>query len=126
LLTLAWALHRRGGLPSAQEPGAVTVGGVATLDDLRRVLDRGTLADVAETLCAMARPSPGDVDALRARLADPRQVHALDALQRARWADGDGVAAREALRAAFKDGPHWRRDPQASAGDLLPPLYPRG
>jgi hypothetical protein len=126
LLTLAWALHRRGGLPSAQEPGAVTVGGVATLDDLRRVLDRGALSDVAETLCAMARPSPGDVDALRARLADPRQVHALDALQRARWADGDGVAAREALRAAFKDGPHWRRDPQASAGDLLPPLYPRG
>ena len=126
LLTLAWALHRRGGPPSAQEPGVVPVGGVATLNDLRRALDRGTLSDVAETLCAMARPSLDDVDALRARLADPRQVHALDALQRARWASGDGVAARDALRAAFKDGPHWRRDPQAGASDLLPPLYPRG
>ena len=123
--TLAWALQRRGA--SAPAPvDAVRPAGAATLNDLRRALDRGALSDVADTLCAMARPPLADVDGLRGRLADPRQVAALDALQRARWAEGDGVAAREALRTAFKDGPRWRTEPQAQASDPLPPLYPRG
>jgi hypothetical protein len=128
--TLAWALQRRGATspapPSSDaDADAARPAGGATLNDLRRALDRGALADVVDTLCAMARPALADADGLRARLADPRQVAALDALQRARWADGDGVAARDALRAAFKDGPRWRETREAPAKDPLPPLYPR-
>ena len=128
LLTLAWALQRRGApaSPAVRDAETIRPAGGATLNDLRRALDRGALSDVAETLCAMARPPLADIDALRARLADPRQLAALDALQRARWAGGDGIAARDALRTAFKDGPHWRREPASTDGDPLPPLYPRG
>jgi hypothetical protein len=100
--------------------------GGATLADLRRVLDRGTLSEVADTLCAMARPPLADADALRARLDDPGQVAAVEALQRARWADGDAVLARTALRAAFRQGPHWRPEPPSPPREPLPPLYPRG
>jgi hypothetical protein len=125
--TLAWGLQRRGASSApATKEDAVRSSGGATLNDLRRALDRGALSDVADILCAMARPPVADVDALRARLADPRQVVAVDALQRARWADGDGVAAREALRSAFKDGPRWRAEPRAETREPLPPLYPRG
>ena len=126
--TLAWALQRRGASSAApaMERATVPSSGTATLNDLRRALDRGALSDVADTLCAMARPPVADVDALRGRLADPRQLAAVDALQRARWADGDGVAARDALRAAFRDGPRWHAEPLTRASDPLPPLYPRG
>ena len=125
--TLAWALQRRSASPvSAASAEDTAPASGTTLADLRRALDRGTLPEVADILCAMARPPAADIDALRSRLADPRQAAALDALQRARWADGDGVAARDALRGAFKDGPHWRREAHAVADDPLPPLYPRG
>ncbi len=93
--------------------------------DLKRALDHGTLADVADVLCAMASPPVTDLDALRARLDAEGQVQAIDALQRARWAgDGDGVATRTKLREAFKQGPRWRVMP-GTASELLPPLYPR-
>ena len=126
--TLAWGLQRRGAssAPAATKEDAVRASGGATLNDLRRALDRGALSDVADILCAMARPPAADVDALRGRLADPRQVAAVDALQRARWADGDGVAARDALRSAFRDGPRWQATPRTQASDPLPPLYPPG
>ena len=127
--TLAWALQRRSAAspaPTGSDAGTAPPVAGATLNDLRRALDRGALSDVVDTLCAMARPPLADVDGLRARLADPRQLAALDALQRARWADGDGTAARDALRTAFKDGPRWREAREAPAKDPLPPLYPRG
>ena len=126
LLTLAWGLQRRSvaALPTVDDAGATPT--AATRADLRRALDRGTLADVADTLCAMASPPAADVDGLRAGLADPRQAAALDALQRARWADGDGSAARDALRIAFKEGPTWRVAAAPPHDEALPPLYPRG
>ena len=126
LVTFMWGLHRRphavasdGG--STQAPRAT---GHGTLSQLRRALDNGDLGDVSDALCAMATPAVHDPDVLRARLADPVQVAAIESLLRARWAGGDGVAARAALRSAFKHGPRWRVDaPQVE--EPLPPLYPR-
>jgi hypothetical protein len=93
--------------------------------DLKRALAHGDLGDVAEVLCAMATPPVVDLDGLTLRLDDAGQLAAVDALQRARWGDGDGVAARTLLREAFRSGPRWRPGQQA-AEDLLPPLYPCG
>ena len=123
LLTLAWALQRRtrpSALPNAQ---AVEVRDVPTRADLRRALDHGDLSEVADVLRAMAAPQAADLDALKARLDDARQVAAIELLQRARWRDGDGIAARTQLRSAFRDGPAWRVAPRAG-NELLPPLYP--
>jgi hypothetical protein len=60
---------------------------------------------------------------LNLRLAAARQRDAVDALQRARWGDGDGTIARALLRAAFERGPQWR-EPVARQASPLPPLYP--
>ncbi|MFN4161746.1 MAG: hypothetical protein ACK4FW_07160 [Stenotrophomonas sp.] len=65
--------------------------------------------------------------ALLGRLADPAQREALLAMQRVRWAGqgGDVAAARQALRRAFHDGPHWRATTVAENNGLAP-LYPSG
>ena len=112
--------------PPAQAPLELpdAPAGSASGQDLRRALATGDLADVASVLCAMARPPAFDVDAVRERLADPDQIAALDALQRARWAGGDGVAARAALRSAFAKGPRWKSAAPTPRDSLLPPLYP--
>lgn len=125
LLTLLWALHRRstGGRVQAAGPGASAAEAAADPAMLKRALDIGDLGDVADALCAQARPRAGDVDEVRERLADPDQVAAVDALQRARWAGGDGPAARRQLREAFAKGPRWHAA-AAAATPLLPPLYP--
>jgi len=129
LATLVWALTRRHTPPARGTaagndagPGAT---GAAThsLADLRRALDTGDLDDVEQALRGMARPPVADLDALATRLDSAAQREALDALRRARWADGSGTAARAALRAAFGSGPAWRADAQAPAAPL-PPLYP--
>jgi hypothetical protein len=127
LVTFMWGLHRRPHAVVAVDEDAVPAPRVAahgTFADLRRALDNGDLGDVSDALCAMATPAVEDPDALRARLADPAQVAAIESLLRARWADGDGVAARSALRAAFRQGPRWRVAEQP-AEEPLPPLYPR-
>src|SRR3546814_4405823 len=64
------------------------------LRDLKRVLDSGDFGEVADVLCAMADPPAADLDAMRERLADDAQRDAVAQLQRARWGDGDGPAAR--------------------------------
>lgn len=121
LLTLGWALSRRdkarAAAPAPAVPGPTGVDPRA----LRKALEQGDLADVADALCALA--GSRDLDALRARLADADQQLAVDALQRARWGSGDVADARARLRAAFRDGPQWRRSPPARDA-LLPPLYP--
>ncbi|QSX78632.1 BatD family protein [Agrilutibacter solisilvae] len=129
LFTLVWGLHRRA---AAHAPAAArtdraplpAASGTATAD-LRQALDTGDLGDVAQALCAMASPPARDVDDVRARLADASQRDAVDALQRARWGDGDGVGARRLLREAFARGPRWHA-PVVNAPSLLPPLYPTG
>jgi hypothetical protein len=127
LLTLVWAMHRgdaakvvdksQGGTPPASPAGGHV--------DLKRLIDRGDLGDVADALCAMAHPPARDLDEARERLAEPAQREAVDELQRARWGGGSAVTAREALRRAFAAGPQWRPVPTRMASPL-PPLYPRG
>ncbi len=87
-------------------------------------LARGNVAEIARLLCTMASPAAADLDAVHARLADPAQRAAVDALQRARWGDGDAAAAVAAMRAAFATGPRWRTATAPTAPVLLPPLYP--
>ncbi|MGH8084329.1 MAG: BatD family protein [Lysobacter sp.] len=130
LLTLLWGLHRN----SAAAPATVKRGAAATTNPTRRAgtpdlaafkraLDTGDFGEVADALCALARPAATDLDEVRARLDDPVQHDAIDALQRARWGGGDGVAARGLLRRAFADGPRWQAGPKKAASPL-PPLYP--
>jgi hypothetical protein len=92
---------------------------------LTLALTRGNCGDIARTLCAMSTPVASDLDAVRARLADPAQRAAVEALQRARWGDGDTAATIAALRAAFASGPRWRKPPVRTQAALLPPLYPQ-
>jgi hypothetical protein len=91
---------------------------------LMQALARGDLGAIVQALCATAMPSAADLDAVRARLADPAQRAAVDALQRARWGDGDNAATLAALRKAFASGPRWRASAKRAEPVLLPPLYP--
>ena len=124
LITFMWGLHRH---PQATPPAVAgnTPGtpGAPSAMPLARALDKGDLDDVADALVALAVPPVADLDALKPRLSDVRQRDAIDALQRARWGDGDGAAARAELRTAFKRGPQWR-EPATSQASPLPPLYP--
>jgi hypothetical protein len=72
------------------------------------------------------RPDIANVTVLRDMLSDAAQRDALDALQRARWQDGDAAAACTAVATAFAHGFVWNEDgkqSRAKPGDL-PPLYP--
>lgn len=126
LFTLVWAVQRTpaaGTSKTAAAPATVRPP-AADLRALRQALDTGDLGDVADRLRALARPPAKDIDELRARLADPAQRAAVDAMEQARWGGGDGVAARALLREAFAKGPRWVRPVAAETG-VLPPLYPR-
>ena len=127
LVTLVWALQRRAPAVANDDRAASRMHAPARagLRELRRALDSGDFADVADVLCAMPEPPAADLDAVRARLDDPAQREAVARMQRARWGDGDGPAARAALRTAFSKGPRWRGQ-SAPPDEPLPPLYPRG
>lgn len=128
LLTLLWALQRRAATGIASiSPGTAIAPPPLPVGDIKgltRALDAGDFADVERALLALTSPPAADLDALSARLDSPEQREALAAMQRARWAGGDGPAARIALRAAFAPGPQWRAT-AATADEVLPPLYPR-
>lgn len=128
LLTLIWAVWRRHEAIAPVSPaGGARIAAPSstyTLADLKKALDSGTLDEVGDILRAMATPPAADYDALLDRLDDESQHNAIEALRRARWADGDGAAARSLLRAAFKLGPAWKAA-IASEKEILPPLYPR-
>lgn len=126
LLTLAWGLHRQPRRPSAGAGPALpgSQDSVHARASLQRALDTGDLGDVADALCATARPPAQGLDEVAERLADPRQREAVALLQRARWAGGDGSVARRALREAFRRGPRWAPRQAAPQDDPLPPLYP--
>lgn len=126
LATLAWALSMR--RRRAHAAGEGTAAGVLRSRpvalDLQRVLDGGSFDEVVRVLQRMADPPADDLDALLARLDDPRQREALEAMRRALWAgDGDASAARVALRSAFRGGPRWKAAATAPH-EPLPPLYP--
>jgi hypothetical protein len=130
LFTLVWGLqqraqpapHSRAGAPGDAPSSPLPP---RTSTELKRALETGSLGDVADVLQAMAAPPARDIDELLARLDDSQQRDALDALQRARWGNGDGVRARQVLKSAFAHGPRWR-GASAPAPSLLPPLYPEG
>ena len=128
LFTLVWALRHRGKTKPRQ--AALPVGEqdahlkpTYARADLRRVLDNGDLEEVGDVLRGMRSPPAADLDAVVADLDDHAQRQAVEQLRRARWADGDGVSARAALRAAFGDGPRWRTV-HVQEKPVLPPLYP--
>jgi len=125
LFTLVWALHHRAHPVVVPKPASHPSGDTPAPNPeaLRRALATGDFAEVAQTLCALAQPPVHELDALLARLDDPSQHAALEALQRARWGGGDGPAAREQLRRAFAQGPKWRAVASAPPSPL-PPLYP--
>ncbi|MBS7458386.1 BatD family protein [Coralloluteibacterium stylophorae] len=94
---------------------------------LDRALREGDLQAVAAALAAsvgVGAGAHGNLEQVAARLDDPAQRDAVDALARALWGRGDPAAAREALRAAFRGGPRWRASPAVNEG-VLPALYPR-
>ncbi|WP_202845302.1 BatD family protein [Luteimonas saliphila] len=128
--TLAWWLRERrdraaGAPDDRRKPADAAAPPGTTLRELQRVLLTGDLGEVERALCGLASPPAADLDALSMRLDDDAQRAAVATLQAARWSDGDAVAARASLRAAFADGPRWRADPaRAPAPALLPPLYP--
>lgn len=128
LLTLVWALQRRGS-PAGDQPGrgaalpAAAQAPRVGVRALRQALDTGDLGDIADVLCAMAQPPVRDLDALLPCLDNHGQRVAIAQLQRARWGDGDAATSRAALRTAFASGPDWRTTPVSPASPL-PPLYP--
>ena len=122
LATLWWGLHRTTPAVEAQadakpKPDAARSNKPA----LAQALAKGDAEAISQALCAAANAP--DLDGVRAKLDDPAQQAAVDALQRARWGDGDVASALAALRAAFKRGPRWKVA-AAKAKELLPPLYP--
>jgi hypothetical protein len=129
LATLVWGVHQRSQPAPASrqrlsgDTSSVPAHVTRTNAELKRALDTGDLSDVADTLCSMASPPVHTVDELLLRLDDPVQRDAIEALQRARWGQGDGADARRQLRAAFAKGPAWRTV-ATSKPALLPPLYP--
>lgn len=125
LATLAWLLWRKrdSGRPVVAA-GERDRPAVPSMADLRRLLDAGSFDEVVGLLQRMAVPAAADLDGVIARLDDPSQREALDAMRRALWAgQGEPSAARAALRAAFRDGPRWRA-PAVVDPAPLPPLYP--
>ena len=129
LATLVWGVQQRSQHAPASrqrhpaEASSTPAHATRTNAELQRALDTGDLSDVADTLCEMASPPAHTVDELLLRLDDPMQRDAIEALQRARWGQGDGAHARRQLRAAFAKGPAWRPEVAATTS-LLPPLYP--
>jgi hypothetical protein len=124
LFTLVWALQRRVVAPAQASRPAAAVTPAVGVAQLRRALDTGDFGDVAAALQAMAKPPARDLDEMRERLDDTAQRDAVEAMQRARWGDGNGPAARRQLREAFAKGPRWRTE-AARPASPLPPLYPR-
>lgn len=120
-LSLGWRLWASRSKPA---PVAPHVSPGNDPQRLMRALARNDLAAIVQALCAAPVPVAADLDAVRARLADPMQRAAVDALQRARWGDGDNGATLVALRTAFASGPRWRTSAARAEPVLLPPLYP--
>lgn len=127
LLTLVWGWRRRGrpvAVRSAEGGVPVAAAGSAyTHADLRRAMEAGGLDEIVAVLAGM-----GGVQTLEQvleRLDDAQQREALVRMQQVRWGGqgGDVGQARQDLRRAFHDGPHWRVR-AAAQNNGLAPLYP--
>lgn len=127
LLTLAWGWRRRGrpvavrgaegGVPAAAARSAYTRA------DLRRAMEAGGLDEIVAVLAGMGGVQT--LDQVLEHLDDAQQREALVRMQQVRWGGqgGDVGQARQDLRRAFHDGPHWRVR-AAAQNNGLAPLYP--
>ena len=121
LATLWWGLHRTTPAAASVETEPAPKPRSPAKPALAQALAKGDPEAISQALCAAANAP--DLDGVREKLDDPAQQAAVDAMQRARWGDGDIAPALAALRAAFKRGPRWKAAP-ARPKELLPPLYP--
>jgi hypothetical protein len=127
LLTLVWGWRRRA-RPQVVRGGEGTASfapsaGTYTRADLRRAMEAGGFDEIIVVLAGM-----GGVQTLEQvleRLDDAQQRDTLIRMQQVRWGGqgGDVGEARQALRRAFHDGPHWRASATAKDNGLAP-LYP--
>ncbi|HEU4813825.1 MAG TPA: BatD family protein [Xanthomonadaceae bacterium] len=126
LVTLAWGLSRRRAPAAVAVPDATPSAGQATSAALRRALQGGDLGDVLQALRGLAPAgAAGAAAGWHSLLADPAQRDAVEAIELARWGQGDPAAARVEARRAFAHGARWRGaavDPRPR--EPLPPLYP--
>lgn len=122
LATLWWGLQRKTPAVDVAETRARPDPARVAKPALAQALAKGDAEAISSALCSAA--DAGDLDDVREKLDDPAQQAAVDALQRARWGDGDVASALAALRSAFKRGPHWKTV-ATRAKELLPPLYPK-
>ncbi|HET7842785.1 MAG TPA: BatD family protein [Xanthomonadales bacterium] len=126
-LGLLWAQSRsRAAVAPPRTAGAPAQPGHGAL---RRALVAGDLRDIAAALVATVDPPAASLGVLASRLDDAAQRAAVVRLERALWAagvdKGEREGTRDALRAAFRDGPKLARTAGAGAPDApLPPLYP--
>ena len=126
LLTLCWGWRRAGQAGEPRQTAvavAVAPGARVSRAELRRALDTQGLDEIVALLAAMGGVQ--GLDQVLSRLADPQQRDSLLAMQQARWSTGniDIGQARQALRAAFREGPHWQPTAMAENNGLAP-LYP--
>lgn len=127
LLTLVWGWRRRGrpvAVRSAEGVVPVAAAGSAyTRADLRRAMEAGGLDEIIAVLAGMG--GVHTLEQVLARLDDAQQREALVQMQQVRWGGqgGDVGQARQDLRRAFHDGPHWRAH-AAAQNNGLAPLYP--
>jgi hypothetical protein len=122
LATLWWGLHRAPHATASVETKSPGNPHSPAKPALAQALAKGDPEAISSALCAAA--NAGDLDGVRDRLDDPAQRAAVDALQGARWGDGDIASALAALRSAFRRGPRWKTA-EGKAKELLPPLYPK-
>jgi len=92
------------------------------LPHFRQELEQCTTDEVLQMLVAMS--GTDNLEAAMARLADPQQIRAIEAVQRVRWrGDGDPAIVRTQLNRALHNGPKWKIT-STTGKDELPPLYP--
>ncbi|MFZ1624889.1 MAG: BatD family protein [Gammaproteobacteria bacterium] len=126
-LTLAWG-WRRGRRPvsavTAVQPPGTPIADSAP--DLQRALSRGELRQIAAALRATTSPACATLGVLQAKLSDPQQRAAVEALERSLWASSgnDRQQTLEQLRQAFRAGPQFIAERTSAGQDGLPPLYP--
>jgi len=127
-LALAWG-WRRGQRPASvvtavQSPGTPIA---APAPDLQRALSSGDLRQIAAALRATTSPACPTLGVLQAKLSDPQQRAAIEALERSLWAGrgNNKQQTLEQLRQAFRAGPQFVADQPRADQDGLPPLYPR-
>lgn len=127
LLTLAWGWRRRrrpAVVRGAEGVVSITASGSPyTRADLRRAMEAGGLDEIIAVLAGMGGVQT--FEQVLERLDDAQQRAALVQMQQVRWGGqgGDVGQARQDLRRAFHDGPHWR-PPAATQNNGLAPLYP--